>query len=286
MWFTLCAVLFLLLWIVGRRQADRQRDAFADSDFSVHFLDVGQGDAIYIHSGDADVLIDAGEAEYGDTVVQYLNTCGVSELDLIIATHPHSDHIGGLAAVCDEFAVDQVLFSELPDDMIPTMRTYEELLYAIDRAGAEYVTVQPGQTFALGDAVLTILGPVSQAYDDLNDYSVVAQLSYGETDFLFTGDQTAEAEQDLTEAYSLRGIEVLKVGHHGSSTSSSKRFLDQVQPAYAVISCGANNSYNHPNESVLRRLLDDTDNIFRTDVQGTVVFTSDGSVLSVSFINN
>lgn len=284
-WALACAVLLLLVIFLYRRQEQQRRAVYENAEFSVHFIDVGQGDSIYIHSGDADVLIDAGEAEYGSTVVRYLDSCGVRELDLVIATHPHSDHIGGLSAVLSEFEIQEVMLSDIPDEQLPVTRTFAGLLDAIDASGAALVTAEAGQTYTLGDAVLTILGPVDTEYDDLNDYSVVAQLSFGEADFLFTGDQTTTAEKDLLAADIPEDIEVLKVGHHGSSTSSSKKFLDVIQPEYAVIQCGADNSYSHPHETIVKRLAGYTDNIYRTDVQGTAVFTSDGRSLSVSLIN-
>lgn len=271
--------------LVVYQHQKRQQILFEDSDFSVHFLDVGQGDSIYIHRGECDVLIDAGEAEYGDTVVRYLEQYGVEELDLVIATHPHSDHIGGLSAVLSEFEIREVMMPDIPDEQLPVTRTFESLLHAIDASDARLTDAQAGETYAIGDAVLTILGPVDTEYDDLNDYSVVAQLSHGAVDFLFTGDQTATAERDLLSTDTLERVEVLKVGHHGSSTSSSQKFLDVLQPEYAVIQCGAGNSYHHPSEKIVGRLLGFTDRIYRTDVQGTTVFTSDGKSVTVSYIN-
>lgn len=251
------------------------------ADFSVSFVDVGQGDCTYIHSGSMDVLVDAGEAEYGDRVVQYLKEAGVEQLDYVIATHPHSDHIGGLPAVLEAFSVDEVLMSDIPDALLPTSKSYENLLGAIDASGAALSIVQPGDNFSLDGAALSILGPRGKDYDDLNDYSMVALLTTGDYRFLLTGDMSSPAEKDLLKADTLTPVTVLKVGHHGSSSSSTKKFLETVEPKYAIISCGVDNSYNHPNEKTVERLLGYTNEVYRTDLQGTVTFLVNGPALSL-----
>lgn len=257
-----------------------KKESLASTDVSVHVLDVGQGDSIYIHAGSTNVLIDAGEAEYGDTVVQYLEQHGVESLDYVIATHPHSDHIGGLPAVLDAFPVAQFLMSDLPEQSMPTTKTFENLLLAVEEKNLSITIAKPGTVYPLGDATLELLGPLGDDYDSLNNFSMVTMLRYGDTRFLFTGDMEDKAERELLKADALCHVDVLKVGHHGSSTSTKKKFLDAITPDYAVISCG-DNSYNHPNADTVERLQKYTEHIYRTDLQGTVVCETDGRTVTL-----
>ena len=153
------------------------------AECAVHFVDVGQGDCVYIHSGESDVLIDAGEAEYGDAVVQYLEEQGVSSLDYVISTHPHSDHVGGLAAVIRMIPTEHVLVSDIPEDDLPTTRAYENFLLAVDDAGLSLTIAKSGDVYALGDAVLSVLGPLGSEYESMNNYSVVTCSRTGTTPF-------------------------------------------------------------------------------------------------------
>lgn len=250
-----------------------------DGDLSVHFINVGQGDCSLIISDGQTALIDAGEAEYGDTVVSYLNSQGIKKLDYVIVTHPHSDHMGGIATVLESFDVGKVIVPKVSDEMTPTTKTYKVFLQTVQNEGLKLTQAKVGDVYNLGEASLELLAPNSD-YKDLNNYSIVSLLTYGENKFLFMGDAESKSEKEMLEKNLLTKVDVLKVGHHGSSTSSKKKFLEVVSPGYAVILCG-DNSYNHPHEDTVDNLLEYTDNIYRTDQQGTVVFTSDGKKLSV-----
>lgn len=250
-----------------------------DGDLSVHFINVGQGDCSLIISDGQTALIDAGEAEYGDTVVSYLNSQGIKKLDYVIVTHPHSDHMGGIATVLESFDVGKVVVPKVSDEMAPTTKTYRVFLQTVQNEGLKLTQAKVGDVYNLGEASFELLAPNSD-YKDLNNYSIVSLLTYGENKFLFTGDAESKSEKEMLEKNLLTKVDVLKVGHHGSSTSSKKKFLEVVSPDYAVILCG-DNSYNHPHEDTVDNLLEYTDNIYRTDQQGTVVFTSDGKELSV-----
>lgn len=250
-----------------------------DGDLSVHFINVGQGDCSLIISDGQTALIDAGEAEYGDTVVSYLNSQGIKKLDYVIVTHPHSDHMGGIATVLESFDVGKVIVPKVSDEMTPTTKTYKVFLQTVQNEGLKLTQAKVGDVYNLGEASLELLAPNSD-YKDLNNYSIVSLLTYGENKFLFMGDAESKSEKEMLEKNLLTKVDVLKVGHHGSSTSSKKKFLEVVSPDYAVILCG-DNSYNHPHEDTVDNLLEYTDNIYRTDQQGTVVFTSDGKRLSV-----
>ena len=251
----------------------------------VTFLDVGQGDSILLRTQEQNILIDAGEVEYGQTVVDDLADYGVEELDLVIATHMHSDHMGGMAAVVEALPVDTFVMTALPDSMVPTTRVYENLLTALEESPETAVeAAEPGVVYDLGGGVtLTILGPLTD-YDDLNLTSVVCRVDAGARSFLFTGDMEREAEQDLLEAGADLDADVLKVGHHGASTSSTEDFLAAVSPAASVIEVGTGNSYGHPTGQTLER-LQSYGPIYRTDLDGAVVVATDGVSLTVTTEN-
>lgn len=256
-------------------------DLTGEETVAVHIIDVGQGDSIFIRTKGKSVLIDAGEKESGQSVCDYLSAAGVEKLDLVIGTHPHSDHIGGLATVLERFPTEQILLPDIPENLVPTTATFERLLDAVEQNGVQTALASPGQTYDLGDGVkLTILGPVKD-YDSLNNVSVVCRLDSGETSFLFTGDAEKEVETDLLSQGANLQADVLKAGHHGSNTSSGKEFLDAVQPKIAAISCGADNKYGHPHKEVMERLSQREIAVYRTDLSGSIVFTTDGQNLSV-----
>ncbi len=259
----------------------------AETSCSVYFLDVGQGDSELIVTDSAAILIDAGEIGQGDNVLAYLNECGVDTLDWIITTHPHSDHIGGVPEILtyvseyNDLTVENILIPALPDSMTPTTKVYERMLDGAEENGIA-VSEATEMEIDLGSATLEIIPPPSD-YSDLNNYSICAYLTCGETSFFFTGDASADEERDLLEGDLVRHADVLKVGHHGSRESSTEEFLVAVTPEYAVISCGANNSYGHPTDEALNRLDVYCDgNIWRTDEDGTVCITSDGQSLTVT----
>ncbi len=243
-----------------------------DADFEVHFIDVGQGDSILIRSDGYDILIDAGENDKGKVVTQYLERVGVDKLDLAIGTHAHSDHIGGLDVVIKEIETAEVVMPKMKKSVVPTTKTYTDLLKAIKSTGAKSTTAQIGAKYTFGNGTLTILGPV-MSYDDLNDTSVVARFDYGDASFLFTGDMEKEAERDLIAAGAYLDADVLKLGHHGSSTSSCEEFYDKVSPVYAIVLCGVDNEYGHPHDETEKLVKDKKDTMYRTDIQGTIVVT-------------
>ncbi|MFQ8599388.1 MAG: ComEC/Rec2 family competence protein [Oscillospiraceae bacterium] len=251
------------------------------SDFSVHVIDVGQADAILIQSFGKNVLIDAGDNDMGDGVVSYLKQQGVSKIDTLIATHPHADHIGGMDVVVRKLEIGEVIMPKLPDTLVPTTKTYEDLIDAIADKNLKIKPAKAGDAIQLGEAALTILGPVSK-FDGLNNYSVVSRLDYKEVSFVFTGDAEKEAENAILASGANLKANVLKAGHHGSSTSSSQAFLEAVQPNYAAISVGAGNKYGHPHKEVVNRFTKLGIQVFRTDHDGSIVFESkDGRELEV-----
>lgn len=253
-------------------------------ELAVHFIDVGQGDSILIEGPDFAVLIDGGYKENGPDVADYLRARGITRLDLVVATHPHGDHIGGLIQVLLEFEVDEVL----DPGVAYASGTYEEFLDVIDSREIAFTEARAGMRRDLGAGIsLHVLHPADpQEGGDPNHLSVVTRLTYGNAAFLFAGDAEAADEEEMLErGHNLRA-DVLKVGHHGSYTSTSRDFLRAVDPLCAVIMLGADNGYGYPHQEVLDLLNDRDIPIFRTDVHGTIVFTTDGENIDVSTERN
>lgn len=253
-----------------------------DAPLSVHFIDVGQAKAILIKAPEKSVLIDAGDNDKGQKVLRYLSAQGVDQLDIAVGTHPHADHIGGMDAVLLGISVDTVILPAIPDGITPTTKTYTDLLKAVSNLGLNITPASPGEEYDLGGgARLTVLGPLAD-YEDLNNMSVVLRLDYGKTSFLFTGDASDAAERDMLAASGSLRADVLDVGHHGSETATTEKFLQAVNPHIAVISCGLDNSYGHPTREVMQRLTERDIKILRTDFDGTAVILSNGESLGIS----
>lgn len=256
----------------------------AAGETRVYFLDVGQGDCELLRLGTGEtVLIDSGTGESAQELTAYLKELGVGRIDFLIATHPHEDHIGGMTAVVEQFPVGKIYMPRIADGQVPTTATYRTLLQAIDRKNLRVTAARGGMTvLSSGENRLELFAPNRAEYDNLNNYSVVAKLTCGEKRFLFTGDAETQAEQDLLKRkYDLRS-DVLKCGHHGSSTSTGAAFLKAVSPAAAVISCGLNNDYGHPSPKVVQRLQKAGVTIYRTDRQGTILARCDGKTVRFS----
>ena len=247
---------------------------------TVHFLDVGQADCALLECGGEYMLIDGGNIGDGRMVISYLQNMGVEELKAVVCTHAHEDHVGGLPSVLAVYPVKQV-FS--PTKTYAS-KVFDDFLYYTDQQRLEVTLPAPGDEMTLGQAQITVLGPL-KSYAETNDTSIVMKVVFGETSFLFTGDMEVLAENDLLENGTDLKADVLKVGHHGSDTSTGYRFLYEVDPTYAVISVGEGNKYGHPNDITLSRLNDAECTIFRTDHLGTVVAVSDGKEVSFTWEN-
>lgn len=243
----------------------------------VHFLDVGQADAILVQlPGGKTMLIDAGNNADGDLVVNHLKEKGVKRVDFVIGTHPHEDHIGGLDDVISSFDIGKVYLPKVTH----TTKTYEDLLTAVQNKGLKITPASAGTVVLKeGDLAITLAGPARQDYTDLNNWSVVTKIEYGNTTFLFAGDAEEEAENDILRAGADVDADLLKVGHHGSSTSTTAPFLKAVSPDYAVISVGTGNDYGHPSPETVARLEESGVTIYRTDLSGTITAASDGQTI-------
>lgn len=254
-----------------------------EENLEVHFLDVGQGDSVFIRQGEASMLIDAGENSYGQVVVDYLRQEGVSKLDYVIGTHPHSDHIGGLDHVIESFEIAKVIMPRVSH----STQTFEDVLTAISDKGLKITGPVVGQKHSLANAEYTILGPSSEEYSNLNNYSVVLKLDYGNTSFMFTGDAEKMGEKEVVDLKKDIKVDVLKVGHHGSTTSTIDEFLKEVNPSYVIIQVGEGNSYGLPDKEILDKLEDKNIEIYRNDHHGVIKIISDGESLTIETdVNN
>ncbi len=242
-------------------------------NMQVHFLDVGQGDAAFVELADGNtMLIDAGNTENGDEIVSYIRGLQHEDIDFVVATHPHEDHIGGMSAVLSAFKIGRMYMPRKEH----TSKTFENMLNAIEKNGVILYTAKSGtQILTKENLKIEILSPQADTYSDLNNFSAVIKITYGDSTFLFTGDVEAEVETALLG--SNIDADVLKVGHHGSDTSSSEAFIKAVSPEFAIISCGKGNSYGHPHDETLAVLQKYNTEIYRTDEVGTVIFTADNT---------
>lgn len=252
----------------------------------IWYIDVGQGDSILVQlpgedSGTANILIDAGTTATKNTLCQWLQEHDVDQLDIVIATHPHEDHIGGMAAVLQTIPADTLYMPKTKSSKTPTTRCYENMLDAADEQGVQVKEGKAGLVvYQENGALLELVGPTRQDYDDLNAYSIVARLTYGERTFLFTGDCTKEAEEDMLQAGMDVSADVLKMGHHGSSTSTGDAFFQAVSPQTAVITCGVDNDYGHPHREILALLEESGIAVYRTDEQDTILASCDGEAIT------
>lgn len=253
----------------------------AEGELEIHFIDVENADCIFVRQQDKTLLIDAGESTTFDRVERYLEDYGVDHLDLVIATHPHADHIGGMPSVLERFSVGEFIMSFMPEDATPTTRTYIRMLELLDEKEIPVREAKVGDIYELGTARLQILGPIEET-DEKNDMSVITRLTFGDRAFLFTGDAESGVEKQLVNSGYPLSADVLKLGHHGSKTSSSSLFLKAVSPQCVIATCGAENDYGHPHREVLQRLESMGITLYRADVSGNIVITSDGETFKVS----
>ena len=284
---SLFLLLSLLLCGCETAELPQQTAATAPSvsggGLTVHFIDVGQADCALLECDGEYMLIDGGNKEDGQLVVSYLEQQGVEELTCVVCTHAHEDHVGGLPSVLAVYPTGAVY--------APT-KTYssdifDDFVYYTDQQGLEITIPSPGDEFALGQTGITILGP-TQSYAETNDTSIVLKACYGDTSFLFTGDMETTAENDMLDYWGDRvdwKADVLKVGHHGSNTSTGYRFLNAVHPTYGVISVGAGNSYGHPHEEPMSRLNQAGVTLLRTDELGHILAHSDGTEVTFTWNN-
>lgn len=245
-------------------------------ELKVHFIDVGQADSILIQQGNQAMLVDGGNNGDATTIKNYINDLGITELQYFVGTHVHEDHIGSADYIINSFKVGKVYFPK----QTSSTKTFQDFVTAVKNKGLKLTVPTVGESFKLGEATVTILAPNSTEYKDTNDYSIVLKVTFGSNSFLLTGDAESVSEKEMISKGLNLEATVLKVGHHGSQSSSSDAFLDKVKPKYAVISVGKENSYGHPSQDVMSRLKSRNIPVYRTDEQGTIVATSNGNTVT------
>lgn len=253
-----------------------------NSILAVHFIDVGQADASLVLCGGKSMLIDGGNATDSNLIAAYLKKQNISTLDYVVCTHAHEDHVGGLSGALSVVSVNNVLAPETENDT----KVYQNFKRKASEQGLTIQHPSAGDSFSLGSGSVQIIGPVDENTDDLNNTSIVMKLTYGNTAFLFTGDAETDEENDIINAGYDLSADVLKVGHHGSDSSTGYVWLREIMPKYAVISVGKGNSYGHPTETVLSRLRDADVKLYRTDLQGDIVAVSDGNDITFTTSRN
>ena len=265
----LCIVLLLAVLLVRYIIGERQRAAVIEnSDFTVYMLDVGQGDCIFIDNGDKDIIIDAGPGDVSNTIAAQLSSVGADEIEYMFISHCDADHIGGADDIIKAFDVKNVVMSE--DKR--TTKTYKQFVSAMENKNITPVFAIKDDVFDVGEAHIEILSPDTEKYEDVNEKSLVMLINFDGAKYLFTGDADNLIESKLLDGYSAEKLDcdLLKVGHHGSRTSSSEAFLDVVSPKFSLISVGQDNSYGHPHARTLNLLTKFSEKIFRTDIDGMI----------------
>lgn len=248
-----------------------------DAAFQMHFIDVGQALSVLVECDGQFMLYDGGNVDDGSLVVSYLQNQGVEQLEYVFCSHAHEDHVGGLAAALAYFPAYHV-YSPVTE---ASTKCFKDFVKYTQQQNLQVEVPAVGTQWALGSATVTLLGPVTQ-YSETNNTSLVLRIDYGVTSFLLTGDMENTAETDLVNSGANLKADVLQVGHHGSSTSTSYLFLNAVLPEMGVISCGTGNKYGHPHEETLSILRDAKVDVYRTDLLGTITVSSDGQNYTVA----
>lgn len=266
-------VILLLTFFFGESDPGKTTNRYlGDGEAYIHIIDVGQGSATLIQNGNKGILIDTGENDYGDYLVSYINSCGVDELEYVIASHPHSDHIGAVVDVFNSFEVGAVVMPELSEKNIPTTRVYENMMNYIFDNNLEVIFPEFGDVIHMDSVSVSFYGPVEQN-EDLNNMSLICKINALGTDIMVLGDAEKEELSSVFPQMSTKcKSDILVMGHHGSKSSVHKKFLDSVDADVAVISCGRDNDYGHPHKDALNYVSRNNMILYRTDKDGDIVF--------------
>ncbi|MFL0197563.1 ComEC/Rec2 family competence protein [Clostridium sp. WILCCON 0269] len=276
-YFNIISLLIVITFLISGCTNSESTNTISFKDhslqFTVHYIDIGQGDSELIQVNGKNLLIDAGPNKNTHKLISYLNHENIKTLDYVIATHPDEDHIGGMSSVIKKYDIDKFY---APRKIVNT-KTFENMIDELKSKNMKIDVPKPGTQLNLGkNTTAEILAPNSTKYEDTNNYSVVLKISYGNTKFLFTGDAEKLSEREILDKNYDVSADVLKIGHHGSSTSTTDEFLDKVSPKIAIISCGRDNSYGHPHKETLKKLKKRNIRIYRTDIDGSIVLISNG----------
>lgn len=276
------SILFILLiafsfTACSSTSVSKKDTSSSNNKMCVHYIDVGQGDSELIQLNNKNILIDAGPRKSSDKVVSYLKKQNIKKLDYVIATHPHEDHIGGIPEVLKNFEVDNFY---APKKTANT-KIFKDMIRELKSKNLKINVAKAGNTLDIGsNAEAEFVAPNNDNYQKTNDYSAVIKITYGNSKFLFTGDAEKLSEKEMLNNHRDISCDVLKAGHHGSHSSSSKEFLDKTNPKTVIISCGKNNDYGHPHKETLKELKKRNVQVYRTDIDGDIILTSDGKNIS------
>lgn len=268
------SIIFVIVCVTISYRSTIKTNLDLENNMVTHFIDVGQGDCTLIQVNNKNLLIDSGTSDSKQKLIRYLKKNNITKLDYIVATHPHEDHIGGMASVIKNFDVGEFWAPKV----VATTQSFNDMIDALRSKNLKIKIATPNTSLNLGpNATCLMLSPNKSTYDNVNNYSCAIRITYKNSSYLFTGDIETQAEDEImANGYDL-SADVLKVAHHGSKTSSSQEFLDKVSPKIAVISCGINNDYGHPNKETLDRLKKINCTVYRTDLEKNIVLISDGS---------
>lgn len=249
----------------------------------VHYIDVDQGDCILVQVNNKNLLIDSGPSSSKSKLMKYLKKIKLSTIDYVIATHPHEDHIGNMSRIIDSFNIINFYAPKVSD----TSKSFEDMVYSLKRKNLKINIIKRGtDNIDLGNNTnVSVFSPINNSYDNLNNYSPVIKIKYGNTSFLFTGDAEKEVEEQILNSHADISANIIKIGHHGSSTSTTSNFLKAVNPSGAVISVGKNNLYNHPDGETLNVLTQNKVSIYRTDIDKNILLISDGNTIKKQSIS-
>ncbi len=268
-------ILVILFGYLSLNESYSKEHPVISTDLIVEFIDVGQGDCIFISSNNHHMLIDGGNNADGKKITTYLEDKGVKELDYVVSTHPHEDHIGGLDNVLKAIPTKKVLMP----DIITTTRTFEEVIDVIEQKEIPLVVPKIGDKYKLGDSLIEVIY-INNNEEDLNESSIVLKLTYKDVSFLFTADSTSESEKKYLDKDI--DVDVLKVAHHGSKYSTSDEFLDRATPEFAIISLATENDYYYPHIATINRLKNHGAKIYQTNELGTIIVESDGTNINIT----
>ena len=271
-------IILILLIIIGLflyyNKPNNTNKKLINKDFSIHFIDIGEGDSMIISSNNEYILIDTGKYEYKDKLLKYINNLGIKEFKYVIGTHAHEDHIGTMPTIIRNYKVDRFLMPSCEVNNTSYTLTRKEL----DKRNISYEIPSINDEYTLNDTKLKVIS-ISDKCDELNDTSIVLKVTYKSNSFLLTGDATKNVELNILDK-DIKS-DLLKVSHHGSNHSSSAQFLNKVKPVYAIISTGENNDYHHPHNITLQKLDKINTKVYRTDLNGNIIAYSDGNNIKI-----